>query len=454
MTSVSDAVQASASARVLAQAVLSEYFMGKQARYPINSFQMLTDYGIPFAFRFFSDKAIEGIYLPAQNADDTSVVGINIKRPITRQRYTAAHELCHHIKDSKSSYVCSIAAADSVEKYAEAFAAELLMPYSEMKKQISLYEQNGSIALDSVLLIAEYFGVSFMSCLYRIAYTFKRICGDNKTLSKTAKKYSADKKRKLQGFTSLILYEQLIDALEPWLRSTQSEFIKAKYNNNYIYNDSRLEGIDLEKAKVSEIVTDIRLYGAKSHYCTEEYENEIAVAGHALMYEYLFELLENEPVDIYSLIKLHKRMYSCAPFPDFGGSFRRTDPLVLGAKFETLPSDHVPSEIIGLDDKVKQIVSSAGSLMLSDYIKQVTQLHHKLTVIHPFGDGNGRATRAFLNLLLIRRGSLPIYIKAEEKNDYLQALSTADGSRFDDLFIVIYKATIRAQAELSEAPPL
>ena len=79
------------------------------------------------------------------NTFDIPVVGINITRPITRQRYTAAHELCHHIKDSKSSYVCNIAAADSVEKYAEAFTEELLMPYSEMKRQISLYEQFGHL---------------------------------------------------------------------------------------------------------------------------------------------------------------------------------------------------------------------------------------------------------------------------------------------------------------------
>jgi len=75
MMSVSDAVLSGASERVLAQAILSGYYKGKQISYPVNPFQMLTDYGVPFAFRTFSDKNIEGVYLPAQDYAETAKHG-------------------------------------------------------------------------------------------------------------------------------------------------------------------------------------------------------------------------------------------------------------------------------------------------------------------------------------------------------------------------------------------
>lgn len=151
MISVEDAVQSGASERMLAQAVLSEFFQDKQVAYPINPFQMLTDLGVPFVFRAFPNKKCEGMYIPAQGEDDIAIVGINIKRPITRQRYTAAHELCHHIKDSRDSYICSLSSRAPIERYAETFAAELLMPYNEMKRQIEKRASSGYVTLDQVL---------------------------------------------------------------------------------------------------------------------------------------------------------------------------------------------------------------------------------------------------------------------------------------------------------------
>ena len=63
-------------------------------------------------------------------------MGINLKRPITRQWFTAAHELCHHLKDVHGGFVCAINAKSEIEKYAEQFASELLMPTTELKKQV------------------------------------------------------------------------------------------------------------------------------------------------------------------------------------------------------------------------------------------------------------------------------------------------------------------------------
>lgn len=458
MISVKDALQTNQRPLILAQAVLSEYFCGKQVTYPINPFQMLTDFGVPFVFRTFSDKKLEGMYLPAQDDDDVPVVGINIKRPITRQRFTAAHELCHHIKDSRSSQVCDLGSTSPVEKYADAFAAELLMPRSEMKRQIQNHASQGYLSLDDVLEISEYFGVSFQSCLFRAAYVFHKIDGDcnQKSLNRKASHYHVKSQREKLGYVDTPLYEQLIDAAEPWLQNIPSrEFIKAKYCNDYIFNDSRLEGVDIEAAKVAEIVTDIRLHGADSPYCTETHKKEIEIAGHACMYEDLFSINREENIDIYTLLRLHEKLYSCAPAPEFGGKLRVANPLVLGAKFETVDWHDVGSAILELRPTVEALLNYTQGEPLSEFIEQAAKLHHRLTVIHPFADGNGRTTRGFLNLLFMHRGLPPIYIKAAEKEEYRCALARADMEEdFNNLYEVIFKALLRAQAELTEAPML
>ena len=59
---------------------------------------MLKDEGVEFKICNFNK--LEGVYIPAQSQEDISIVGISAKRPITRQRFTAAHELCHHFRDA------------------------------------------------------------------------------------------------------------------------------------------------------------------------------------------------------------------------------------------------------------------------------------------------------------------------------------------------------------------
>jgi Fic family protein len=48
--------------------------------------------------------------------------------------------------------------------------------------------------------------------------------------------------------------------------------------------------------------------------------------------------------------------------------------------------------------------------------------HDRLTAIHPFGDGNGRAARLLMNLLLLRAGYVPVAVRPEDRKCYLDAL--------------------------------
>ena len=66
-------------------------------------------------------------------------MGINANRPITRQRFSAALELCHHLRDADKQITCPIGSKNDLEKFVEGFAAALLMPVGELRKRATKY---------------------------------------------------------------------------------------------------------------------------------------------------------------------------------------------------------------------------------------------------------------------------------------------------------------------------
>ncbi len=144
------------SPEVLANKVLSVYFDGKVPSFPIDPFKIIHAMDVFYQFRDF--KELEGIYLVPEDDTDIPLVGINKNRPITRQRFTAAHELCHHIKDRYSAILCPIKGneKDAKEKFADRFASELLMPTKYLKETSEKYLKNGFVDFDSIIYLAYY----------------------------------------------------------------------------------------------------------------------------------------------------------------------------------------------------------------------------------------------------------------------------------------------------------
>lgn len=83
------------SPQALAAKVLKDRFGEEMPSIPIDPFKLMREYRIVYQLMEFEN--LEGIYLVPEGENDLPVVGINYKRKITRQRFTAAHELCHHL---------------------------------------------------------------------------------------------------------------------------------------------------------------------------------------------------------------------------------------------------------------------------------------------------------------------------------------------------------------------
>ena len=437
-------------AETMAAAYLAACFGNSEIEYPISPFKMLKDEGVSFVIRNFNK--LEGVYIPAQSNSDIAIVGISAKRPITRQRFTAAHELCHHFRDSDKQVACPIGQKNASEYFADAFASALLMPMGELKVKVNEYKDaNGNVSFEDILKIADYFGVSFESCVRRIAYKIHAVEGDieNKELTKRITKYYPDKTRKMLGMSYENLYSDLIDNYVEQLRFAPNDYAKYVFENTYIYNDSRMEGLNVSIEEASEIVTDLRNNLQNSQYCTEDNEAYLSVAGHYLMYQDIFALPVKDSLNVYDSFKLNKDLFAYYPHPEFGGNPRQNNVVVSGAKFEAVDYHDIFGELAKVDVEVKQFFENKANIKASDYIKHVIRVHHRITVIHPFPEGNGRTSRAFMNVQLVGAGLTPIYIKVEEKKNYIAALEKADTEKnYDDLYECIFKVMLRSHVEL------
>ncbi len=157
------------------------------------------------------------------------------------------------------------------------------MPIKELRRQVKRRQGRGEyISFDDVLEIADYFGVSFEACLFRIAYRIGAISGnlEGSELKDRARAYGPDKVRKAKHMTHAKLYAGLIDCYKEQLSLKQSDHARFLFQNQYIYNDSRMEGLNVEREQAAEIVTDLRLNMQKSEFCNEENEAYLSVAGH------------------------------------------------------------------------------------------------------------------------------------------------------------------------------
>src|SRR5205807_347274 len=68
--------------------------------------------------------------------------------------------------------------------------------------------------------------------------------------------------------------------------------------------------------------------------------------------------------------------------------------------------------------------------------------HVEFEHIHPFLDGNGRAGRLLLNLILVRLGYPPAIIEKRRRARYLSALRLADAGNTGELAEMIARAVL------------
>ena len=357
-----------------------------------------------------------------------------------------------HTEIKGDNFVCPIFGTKSpIEREADDFASYLLMPNEELNKLIDRYkDENGNVGLDECLFISEYFGVSFESCVKTIRFRLNKFVYqfDNKEINKIIKKYKPQTKRK-ELFENTNDLNLLMNSISYSCFSIPNvnEIVGIRFMQNLVYHDNRLENINLTITEINEIYADFRINNNESKYCKEENQNIIEVLGNIELNKYCLETTDK--ISIFKIRDLNKLLYKYVPFPEYTGIFRTDDNLILGGKIQPFSVSQLFDKIEELNELVNELIKNIDKYDISKYISVVANIHYKLTVLHPFNDGNGRVARAFMNWLLRLKDLPPIYIDSKNKNEYLDALNRMDaGNDNSNLQIIIVKSIIKTMAEL------
>lgn len=140
-------------------------------------------------------------------------------------------------------------------------------------------------------------------------------------------------------------------------------------------------------------------------------------------------------------------VWDVSPHPDATagegpGNFREHDihPFPGGMTPPSWPL--VPAEIDGWVERVcilgSQVATRAPlELPLPE---EFARIHNQFERVHPFIDGNGRAGRLLLNLILVRLGYPPVIIFKKQRAAYLAAMQRADSGDYGALGELIARA--------------
>ncbi|WP_420444981.1 Fic family protein [Candidatus Poriferisodalis sp.] len=102
------------------------------------------------------------------------------------------------------------------------------------------------------------------------------------------------------------------------------------------------------------------------------------------------------------------------------GLFRSTPVIIAGSPHE--PPSTWDEVMSGIEDWERWSVANADASALL----RAVVLHAWLTHIHPFTDGNGRTSRAVMNLELVRGGFPSVIIRRKDRLRYYEALAESD----------------------------
>lgn len=149
-------------------------------------------------------------------------------------------------------------------------------------------------------------------------------------------------------------------------------------------------------------------------------------------------------INVAIICAIHREIFKNA-WPEIAGKYRDENLSIAGSDL-LLPhytqvftlmeelDDNLSLSLLGFKDceghilEIPKKITDEAIACVEKVIYIAARLHHTLTAIHPFREGNGRTARLAGNLILERYGLVGISVKVEKenKNEYCKALAQID----------------------------
>lgn len=198
------------------------------------------------------------------------------------------------------------------------------------------------------------------------------------------------------------------------------------------HHSTAIEGNTLVLKQVEALLAEGRAVGNK------ELSEYLEVRGYATAADWVYghaiqpgEWTDHSLVSLTELRHVHALamtpVWDVAPHPQASeregpGSFREHEVQPFPGGMTPPPWPEVPALVKDWIADAQLLVRAAEAI----FPEACASLHARFEQIHPFLDGNGRAGRLILNLILVRLGYPPAIIYKGERSRYLTALRRAD----------------------------
>lgn len=418
----------------------------------VNVYEIAKRLGIYIKYTVFESNQ-GGFYIPPEDEDDIHLVLINAKDSITRQRFSLAHEIAHMLRFQYNGVRRNTPRNRKKEDdFCDKFAEHLLIPKEKLEKALDAMGNPSFIDLKDIHVFARMFGVSFSMMTRVLAYRENKIEGETESqvLTERINLYLESPKDNFNHYWNHILnlYRMAINAY-PFNYFDYDPHRELRRIINYIYNELKNEGVVMPVEKLSELVTDARLnrLSDMEEYPEESIHKITEAVGQYRLYQDLQNTDHCNDITLHDVKTFHRRLYTLAPYKDDIGKFRNTDNIVKNGTVETTEHTSLQEKFYQLSRSFDQKITEIDNLTHSELIEFAVKTHYQLVRLHPFPDGNGRVTRAFMNRLLTCRNIPPIFFYNEEKSRYIENLKSIDRfGNYTGLFVQVYKAILFALA--------
>ena len=196
-------------------------------------------------------------------------------------------------------------------------------------------------------------------------------------------------------------------------RPLSSEVIAALrhvYDVELTYTSNAIEGNTLTHQETALVIEKGITVGGKSLAEHLEAQDHYAAVG------YVRELADkHDKLGRRDALELHRRIVLRSR-PEFAGVLSSLPRRIAGSGVAFPAAAKLP----GLMDEFGLWIAAQPDTPAAAF-----EAHLRLVGIHPFSDGNGRAARLLMNLILIRGGYPPIAIRPSDRKRYIEAIEAS-----------------------------